>query len=112
MSRPIPVSLLIHSAALNDVITDNYQAEQDNLAAMLYHVRIEPSERVVTNANGTDIQCTAMMFVDAQNSQPPGIVISVGQSVVWEGIRYKVADVQRLYDETKLHHLEVELSDG
>lgn len=110
--RPIPLRLLIHEARLNDVVMDNFQSEQDSLAAMLYRVRFEPSTRVVTGANGQDVQCTATLFVDAMNSYPQGVTVSVGQSVVWDGRRYKVQDVQRLYDDRRLHHLEVELSDG
>lgn len=112
MSRPIPARYLIHSATLNDVVMDNFQAEQDSLAASLEQVRFEPSTRLITTANGQDVQCTATLFVDAINSYPQGVTVSVGQSVVWDGRRYKVQDVQRLYDENKLHHLEVELSDG
>ena len=63
-------------------------------------------------ANNADVQCTANLFIDAVSSWPLGVSPSVGNSVVWEGRRYIVQDIQRLYDEHKLHHLEVELSDG
>lgn len=112
MSRPIPTRLLIHNAVLNDVVRGEYGEEQDKIAANLRQVRFEPSTRVVTTANGSDVQCVATLFVDGVNSFPRGVSITIGQSVLWEGRRYRVQDVAREYDERKLHHLEVELSDG
>lgn len=109
---PIPLKLLIHSATLNEVEADKWGAEQDKLISALHHVRFEPSTRIVHTANNSDVQCTATLFIDSVSSWPVGVSPSVGNSVVWEGRRYIVQDIQRLYDEHKLHHLEVELSDG
>lgn len=112
MSASIPAHLLIHSATLFDVEKDQWGDAQDKIVSELVRVRFEPSTRIIANANGTDIQCTATMFVDSVNSYPANVSISVGQAILWDGARYIVRDVQRLYDEIKLHHLEVELSDG
>ena len=109
---PIPLRMLIHEAVLNSVTTDEWQAEQDKFLHNLKYVRFEPSTRIVHTANNADIQCTATLFIDAISSWPIGVVPEIGNSVIWEGRRYKVQDVQRLYDDRKLHHLEVELSDG
>lgn len=109
---PIPLRLLIHEATLNEVVIDDLFAEQDKLLAQMYHVRFEPSTRVVVDSNGADVQCTATMFFDSVSSWPVDCVISVGNTIIWEGRRYRVRDVQRLYDDNRLHHLEVELSDG
>lgn len=110
--RPIPVRLLMHTADLNNVVRDDYGAEKDVLAARLERVRIEPSARVVTSASGQDVQCVATLFVDARASWPQGVEVETGQSLIWEGRRYRVADVARLYDDRRLHHLEVELTNG
>lgn len=112
MMLPIPLRMLIHEAMLNEVTSDKWGAESDKVVAHLKHVRIEPSDRIVRTSNNADVQCTATLFIDAISSWPIGITPSVGNSVLWEGRRYKVQDVQRLYDENRLHHLEVELSDG
>lgn len=112
MSAAIPAHLLIHSATLFDVVKDEYGPTQDKLASELVRVRFEPSTRVIASASGADIQCTARLFVDMVNSYPANVVISVGQAILWDGQRYLVQDVRRLYDEIKLHHLEVDLSDG
>lgn len=110
--RPIPLCLLIHRAMLSDVERDEYGNEQDKAAACLQNVRFEPSTRMVRDAAGTDIQASATLLIDARNSQPAGVTVSVGQSVQWDGRRYLVQDVARLYDENGLHHLEVDLING
>lgn len=109
---PIPLRLLIHEATLYETEKNDYGAEQDKLVAALKYVRFEPSTRIVHTADNADVQCVATMFVDAVSSWPVGVRVYVGNSVVWEGRRYKVQNVQRFYDENRLHHLEVELSDG
>ena len=109
---PMPLRLLIHEAVLNEVESDSWGAEQDKFLFNLKQVRFEPSTRIVHAANGKDVQCTATLFIDSISSWPLGVTPSVGNSVVWEGRRYKVQDVARLYDDNRLHHLEVELSDG
>lgn len=110
--QPMPVGLMIHSAALNNVVVDDYQQESDVLAANLSRIRIVPSTEVIVDANGSDVQCSATMYVDMVVSYPRNVDVQVGQSVVWRGIRYRVAVVQQRYDESKLHHLEVKLIDA
>lgn len=111
--RPIPLKLLIHDAVLNNIVTDDYQNEQDQFVTALYRVRFEPETRLVKTSTGADVQCTAMMFFDSVNSWPVGTAFDVEkQSIVWQGRRYRIQDVQLLYDANKLHHMEVYLSDG
>lgn len=109
---PIPRGLLIHTVQLNDVIRDPFGMEEDKLAAVLGRVRIEPTDKIVVNEYGTDIQCTATLFIDAKSSTPEGVSVNVGQTVIWDGRRYRVQDVQRFYDQRKYHHMEVSLTDG
>lgn len=109
---PIPLKLLIHSATLHEVTRDDYGAETDKLIDTLYHVRFEPTDRITRDANGADVQLTAVMFYDAVSSHPVGLSPSVGNSILWDGRRYIVRGIKRLYDDYRLHHLEVELSNG
>ena len=51
--RPVPKSLLIHSAEFKSVNTDNsWQEEQTETAAVLEKIRIEPVSRLVTANSG------------------------------------------------------------
>jgi len=111
--RAIPRALLIHTVTLNKVNTGRYGDETDVFIAKLEHVRVEPSNKKVISATGEEIQLTATLFIDAANSTPKNIAVSTGQSVVWEGQRYKVEVVERLYDTRKqYHHMEVGLHGG
>lgn len=109
---PIPLRLLIHEATLNEVERDDYGTEQDKVIAQLKYVRFEPSTKIIHTADNADVQCTSKLFIDAVASWPIGVSPSVGNSILWDGRRYKVQLIKRLYDENRLHHLEVELSDG
>ncbi|MDY4007494.1 MAG: putative minor capsid protein [Candidatus Limiplasma sp.] len=110
--RPIPLRLLIHTVLLNNVERDDYGKETDKLVATLQRVRMEPSSQVIVNSNGTDVQCSATLFVDSRLSWPVGQEIKAEQSVLWEGRRFRVQAVNPLFDDARLHHLEVLLSDG
>lgn len=110
--KPIPVRLLIHGATLSTVETDENLKEYDKLKAVLLQVRFEPLNRVVVRSDNTDVQCSARLFVDAVNTRPVGVEIHEGESVLWEDRRYIVQQVYPMYDARKLHHWEVDLSDG
>lgn len=110
--RPMPVKLLIHAATLYDVVRDEWQNETDKLKAVVERVRIEPSQKIIVDANGSDVQCAATLFYDNRVSLPHGLYFEVGQSLFFEGDRYRVADVQCFYDGRRMHHQEVTLIDG
>jgi len=114
MKQAIPKKLLIHSATLysagaKGLFTDS----ADSWLATLKRVRIEPYNRVVVTADNTDVQLASLMFVDTRNSEMiPDVAFSVGQVVVWNGIKYLVETVEPLYDDSALHHYEIGLSRG
>ena len=110
--RPMPVNLLLHAATLYDVEMDDYQHEYDKIAAVLERIRIEPSQKIIVDANGADVQCAATLFYDNRSSLPHGVYFKVGQAVFFDGERYRVADVQSFYDGTRMHHQEVTLIDA
>lgn len=110
--KTIPASILTHTVMLYDVATDEYMNETDKIVAVLEHVRIEPSSSLIVDANGADVQIAATMYVDARISTPQRKYINVGQALMFDGERYRVADVQRFYDHNRLHHQEVVLIDG
>ena len=112
MMPPISRDLLVHDAELNNVVRDKFGSETDELIEHLYYVRLEPSQKVIVSSDNADIQCSALMFVDSVNTIPVGIPISVGNSILWEGKRYRVQQVNPFYDNVRLHHTEVLLSDG
>lgn len=112
MMAPISRKMLIHNATLNRVVRDKFGTETDELVAQLYYVRLESSSEVIVTSDNANLQCTGKMYVDSVRSIPIGVQIEVGNSIVWNGERYRVQRVASYYDDTRLHHLEVLLSDG
>lgn len=111
--KPIPKSLLPHSAALHNVTVNDYQAETDSAAvASLSCVRFEPSSKIIKTKDNTDRQLTAVMFYDMRSSSPQDQAFSVGQVVKFGTVRYTIELIDQLYDARHLHHLEIGLSGG
>lgn len=73
------------------------------------HVRIEPKQRWVANANGNSIQSVSIMFVDSTHSTP--INLKEESKVTFEGTEYIVQSIDTFYaDSNKVHHWEVVLT--
>lgn len=106
--KPIPRSLLIHSAELYSVAEGAWQDEEKTLLAQLTNIRIEPCTKLVTTSDNRSVMLSATLFYDCRNSSPK-VVFSVGQRVRFEGQEYRVEVVESLCDRQKLHHLEVGL---
>lgn len=106
--RPIPRSLLIHSATLYEERENSWQERELVELAKLTHVRVEPASKMIITSDNRSVTLSATLFYDCRNSQPtvefkPGYIVECG------GKRYRVETVEVLYDKQKLHHLEVGL---
>ena len=107
--RPIPLKLLIHSVLLRHPSGVDRWQNTTYTDTNLTRVRIEPSGKVVKTKDNTEVQLTSMMFYDRSNSRPAGIEIQPDDVIVFGTQTYTVKTVERLYDERRLHHLEVGL---
>ena len=113
---PIPRRLLIHSCEL---VTELPKDKWGNVSAdsvTLSCVRVEPCAKVVKGADGVDVQLSAVLFFDMHTSYPRSAVFKMPgdggcerQTVVFEGRRYVVGNIERLYDTKGVHHLEIGL---
>ena len=106
--RPIPRSLLIHSAALYEPRENSWQEQELVMLAKLTHIRVEPCTKLITTSDNRSISLSAEMFYDCRNSLPT-VEFRPGYIVEFDGKRYRVETVEVLYDRQKLHHLEVGL---
>lgn len=113
---PIPKSLLIHSCELITELAGDKWGNAKGASESLSNVRIEPSARTAKDSAGVTVQLSAMLFFDCKNSMPNSAVFKLPgdggcerQAVIFEGRRYVVGSVDRLYDGRRLHHLEVGL---
>lgn len=108
--KPMPKALLIHSAKLLEVSTENtWQSEETAEIATLKNIRIEPLSKLVTAKDNTQVTLTAVLFYDCKNSRPSGVAFKQGQKVVFNGVEHIVETIEPLYDGQKLHHYELGL---
>lgn len=112
MAKPIPKSVLPHSALLYHY-ADITQGDdgQDVLgeATVLNFVRFEPSSKVITAANGQEHQLSALMFFDTTNSQPQNVLFNSEDRIHFGDYHYIVKQIADLWDARRLHHYEVGL---
>lgn len=106
--KPIPKTLLIHSAKLLEVTEEAWQEKNEKEIAALKNVRVEPAGKMIVTNDNRSITLSAVLFYDCRNSSPK-TEIKCGNYIVFEGQRYRVETVERLYDNKRLHHLEVGL---
>lgn len=106
--KPIPKCLLIHSAKLFEVSTENtWQSEETTEIATLKNIRIEPLSKLVTAKDNTQVTLTAVLFYDCKNSRPSGVNFKQGQKIIFGGIEHVVETIEPIYDGQKLHHYEL-----
>lgn len=106
--KPIPRSLLIHSAKLYEARENSWQEQELIELAQLTHVRVEPASKMIITSDNRSVTLTATLFYDCRNSLPT-VEFKPGYIVEFDGKRYRVETVEVLYDKQKLHHLEVGL---
>ncbi len=106
--KPIPRSMLIHSATLYDVRENPWQEQELVELAQLTHIRVEPASKMIITSDNRSVTLSATLFYDCRNSQP-GVEFKPGYIIEFDGRRYRVETVELLYDRQKLHHLEVGL---
>ncbi len=107
--KPIPKSLLIHSAVLYEIVENSWQEQEKKLIAELSRVRVEPSTKMIITGNNRSVTLSAVLFYDCRNSVPT-VKFEPGQRLEFGGKLFTVETVEALYDKQKLHHLEVGLS--
>ena len=107
--RPIPVRLLIHSATHRRPTEPDRWQNATYTDTALTRVRIEPSSKVVKTKDNTELQLASTLFYDCRNSRPVGADFQSGDVIVFGDQSFTVQTVDRLYDECRLHHLEVGL---
>lgn len=109
MRRPIPRSLLPHSARLFTETTDAWQHSFLTEICNLEHIRIEASEHLRTDEQNNVKTRKWLLFFDCCHSLPRGTIFSPGQIVEWLGHRLTILQVTPVWEDRQLHHYEVKL---
>ena len=108
--RPIPKSLLIHTAQLQGIVGKNSWGKETVTDPVdLKYIRLEPSTKYIRDKQNNEIQLAAVLFYDCHNSQPKNQEFHADQVFSIHGEKYRVQLVEPLYDGRKLHHYEIGL---
>ena len=108
--RPLPKSMLIHTAELKEVSTDNtWQEEQLTDVAVLRKIRIEPMSKLITTKDNRQITLSAVLFYDCRVSRPENVKFKQGQKIFRDGTEYVIETIEPLYERNTLHHYELGL---
>jgi len=110
MARPIPRHLLIHSVT-HRVGTPDMYGNTIWTDTTISRVRVEPVKNtglMVANSIGEMQQDKYLMFWDVRNSTPA--TFSKLDRIIFDGVEMTIRNIDNLYDENGLHHLEIALS--
>lgn len=108
--RPIPKSLLVHSAtAVTKSEPDMWGNATDDTRTELTSVRIEPSAALTLGKDNQQIKLSAVLIFDCHNSRPKGFDFPHAQKIEYNGEQYNIVSVDKMTAENRLHHFEVEL---
>lgn len=108
--RQIPKKLLIHTVKLHKTLSkDRWGKAELDEGTEIRRVRVEPSRKIVRDKNNAEIRLAAVLFYDCVNSQPRDIHFNVDDILSFYGQKYRVLNVEPLFDGENLHHYEVEL---
>ncbi|WP_017379742.1 putative minor capsid protein [Paenisporosarcina sp. TG-14] len=109
MARSIPKRLLIHSVNYEEYVGDDRYGETWAKPIEIKFVRVEPSRKVTSNANGEDIVAQSLIFIDAKHSKP-FVKMEKGSKVTFNGVETFVNKVDPLYAfGPNIHHYEIEV---
>lgn len=111
----IPVDMLPHSCIMRvmgqpDIFGDRQIIDE----YLLERVRIVPRNTVKTDTDGAVYKNKGKMYFDCINSIPSSAEFledGCRDIILFEGREYAVTSVKKLYDEDKLHHLEIGLGE-
>ena len=68
--KPIPRSLLIHSAVLYEARENSWQEQELVELAKLTHIRVEPASKMMITSDNRSVTLSATLFYDCRNSAP------------------------------------------
>ncbi len=106
---PIPKRLLIHKVLLKEPNEIDVWQDSTYTDIHLSFVRLEPYGKVVILKDNTQRQLTSTMIYDCTHSRPQGITFMPQQKIVHRNTEYTIETVEHLYDDSKLHHIELGL---
>lgn len=107
--RAIPKKLLIHNLNIyEEVSTKDWDSKKLKKIGDLKRVRIEHSSKIIRDKNNAEIQLAAFIVFDCRNSLTSK-TLKEDMIIGFNYERYRVVSIESMYDESRLHHYELEL---
>ncbi len=108
--RAIPKQLLIHSVGFHKKADeDRWGNGTEKHEIEVSCVRIEPSSKIIRSVNNSEIQLSATLIFDCRNSSPKNLEFEHDDIITFNGQKHQIKLVEPLYDNKKLHHIEIGL---
>ena len=118
MLRPIPASILTHSATLRQCTGVDVWQNPTFADTELRRICVQPEHNTYIYNDNTSVTLSSIAFVDARLSSPRGFDFQAAQEtseangapleLIFNGRRYTVLEIDTLYDDTgKYHHTEL-----
>ena len=105
--RAIPKKLLIHKGELLEEAKGDWGPADPIHLANLEKIRVESSNKIISDKNNVELRLEALMFFDCKNSRPSGQTFQEDQIYDFNGQKYRIVSVELLQDEDKPHHYEI-----
>lgn len=107
--KPIPKSILTHSATLTEVVQDEWQKETERTIAQLQHIRVEETESHSYDKDNRQNSLSAVLFFDCHNSRPVNVSFSEDQRIHFGDMVFRIRNIILVSDKQAVHHYELEL---
>lgn len=110
--RPIPKCFLKQKVTYHKQVQGNDFYDENTIddGIVIRRVRVEQSNMIIRDKNNVEIKLSAIMFYDCISSYPRNIHFIVDDVIIFkETEKYKIVNVEPLYDEKQLHHYELGL---
>lgn len=107
MKPPIPKRVLIHSCVLRKAAGKDAWGAKTRTEISLSSVRFEPVSQRSWSLTAALPEVKGRLYYDCVNSAPAGVAFEPGDTVELGAREYLIESVEELYDDSRLHHLEV-----
>ncbi len=108
--KAIPKNLLIHKVFVKTPISeDSFGNIVYSESREINFVRVDYLDKLRLDNMNVENASSATLFYDCVNSSPVNFNFTKGQVVTFDESNFIVSSVLKLYDDSSLHHLEIEL---
>jgi hypothetical protein len=95
--KPIPKSLLIHTAVYEEFLNNERWGETFAAPVALLNVRVQPAKGLIKDTIREAISARAVLFFDTEHSTPAMENFVIKSKITFDNEVYTINDVQTFY---------------